>query len=353
MDQNVIPKKNGWDEEKFFYWADATGWALIDRNQPGADRSFNGYTVLDMGLYQHIENLIGLMTYVKTEWDEVLGISRQRKGQVKASDSATGAQLASNNSAVISEKVFTRFEDFVRCELQGLLDVSKLAWTEGFSRVYQGDDMRNQLLEVDPGQYTEMDMGVYISNSSRDIANLEIVRQQAQSFSQNGASPSTIVDVVQARSLSKLKIALQEAEASSAEAGQRAAQNEAEAAERLVVIQNSFEELKGYIEERLIHAKYDREEDLELLKQSGVDQNPDAVIDPSAAQKVGLDDQNKKRELSLKEREASVKARQKDTELKLKAHELVVRERIADKANATAIKNKVVGERSKKKTSSK
>lgn len=353
MDQGVIPKKDGWDEEKFFYWADATGWALIDRTQPGADRSFNGYTVLDMGLYQHIENLIGLMTYVKTEWDEVLGITRQRKGQIKASDTATGTQASVQQSSVISEKVFSRFEDFVRCELQGLLDVSKLAWSDGFSAVYQGDDLRTQLLQIDPGQYTEMDMGVYISNSARDIANLEIVRQQAQSFSQNGASPSTIVDVVQARSLSKLKIALQEAEMSSSEAAQRAAQSEQEASERLVVIQNSFEELKGFIEERLVHVKYDREEDLELLKQSGMDQNPDAIIDPSAAQKVGLDDQNKKREISMKERDTANKARQKDRELDLKQHELVVRERIAKAANATSLKNKVVGERNKKKAAKK
>jgi len=348
MDQNALPKKHGWTEEKFFYWADATGWALIDRNQPGADKNFNQYTVLDMGLYQHIENLIELMTYVKQEWDDLLGITRQRKGQVKASDTVRGSEMAANQSAVISEKVFTRFEDFIRCELEGLLDVSKLAWVDGFQAVHQGDDLRSQILKIDPGIYTELDMGVYIANSSRDIANLEMVRQQVQSFSQNGASPSTIVDIVQARSLSRLKSILQEAEMKSSEAQAAAAQSEQEHEERLEMIRESFAELQGLIDERLLHVKYDREEDLELLKQSGVDQNPAPIVDPNDAQKVALDHYNKQRELAYKERESNAKVRQKDRELDLKDKELIVRERIADKANKTALQNKVVGERNKK-----
>jgi hypothetical protein len=350
MDQNAIPKKHGWDEEKFFYWADATGWALIDRNQPGADKNFNQYTVLDLGLYQHIENLISLMTFVKQEWDELLGITRQRKGQVKASDTAGGTQTAVDQSTVISEKVFSRFEEFVRAELQGLLDVSKTAWSDGFQAAYQGDDQRTAILQIDPGEYIEMDMGVYISRSARDLANLEMVRQQVQSFAQNGANPSTIVDVVQARSLSKLKAVLQEAELKSMEAANAAAQSEQDSMERLEMIRGQFEQLKGLVEERLIHVKYDREEDLEMLKQSGEDQNPDPVIDPSGAQKVALDDQNKKREITLKERSEQIKARQKDRELDLKEKDIKQRKEIAELQARTALKNKVAGEKSKAKS---
>lgn len=350
LDKNVIPRKDGWDEEKFFYWAEANGFALIDRNQPGVDKTFNQYTVLDLGLYQHITSIIEIMEYIKKEWDELLGITRQRKGDVKSSDTARGTQAAIGQSAVISERIFSKFEEFVRAELQGLLDVSKLAWVDGFQALHQGDDLRSSILQIDPSQYVETDYGVDISRSARDLQNLEMVRQQVQSFAQNGSTPSTIIDVVQAQSLSKLRSILKEAERASIEANQKAQMAEQEHEERLEMIRGQFAELQGYITERQIHVKYDREEDLEMLKQSGIDQNPEAIIDPSAAQKVSLDDQNKKREISLKERSEAVKARQKDRELDLKQHELTVRERIADKANATAIKNKVVGEKSKSKS---
>lgn len=348
IDQNAIPKKFGWDEEKFFYWAEATGFALIDRNQPGVDKSYNQYSTLDLGLYQHLSSLIELMQYVKSEWDELLGITRQRKGDVKSSDTVRGTQAAISQSAVISERVYSRFEEFVRAELQGLLDVSKLAWVDGFQAVHQGDDMRSAILQIDPSQYIESDFGVHISRSARDLQNLEMVRQQVQSFAQNGATPSTIVDVVQARSLSKLRSLLQQAEQKSMEAQQATIKNEQEHEQQLEAIRESFAQMQGYIDERLIHVKYDREEDLEILKQSGMDQNPEPVIDPSNAQKVGLDDQNKKREIALKERSEAVKARQKDRELNLKQQELVVRERIADKNNKTKLANPTTGERKSK-----
>lgn len=348
--QGNIPKTDGWDEEKFFYWAEATGFALINTNQPGADKSFNQYSTLDLGLYEHITSLIDLMEYVKREWDELLGITRQRKGNVQASDTVRGTQAAIAQSAVISEKVFSRFEDFVESELRGLLDVSKLAWIDGFSALHQGDDMRTAILQIDPAQYTEANFGVYISRSARDIQDLEMVRQQVQAFAQNGSTPSTIVDVIQAKSLAKLRTLLREAEAKSMEAAQSMKMNEQEGLERLEMIKGQFEELKGYLKERQINLTFDREEDLELLKQSGVDQNPESTIDPSAGQKVLLDDQNKKRDLALKERTAATQARQKDRELDLKEREQHLKKYLGDQQARVAIRNKVVGEKSKAKS---
>lgn len=347
MDWNAIPKKMGWDEEKWLYWMDALGIAFLDRNQPGADKSFNQTTAIDMGLYQHINNIIELMEYVKREWDELLGITRQRKGQQMASDSVRGTQAAINQSTTISEVVFSRYEEFVRSELQGLLDLSKIVWKDGHNAAYQGDDLRTQILNVDEG-FTETDMGVFISRSPRDLQNLEMVRQQVQAFAQNGVGPSTIVDIVQARSLSKLSNILKDFEAKSMEANQQAQASEQEGAERLEQIRGQYQQLQGIIDERLLHVKYDREEDLELLKQTGEDQNVTEVSDPNAGQKMVLDDQNKKRELQLKERTESVKARQKDRELDLKSHELTVRERIAKRNNETQLKNRVAGEKAKK-----
>lgn len=358
IDQNVIPKKFGWDEEKFFYWAEATGFAMIDRSQPGVDKSYNQYSTLDLGLYQHISSLVELMQYVKSEWDELLGITRQRKGDSKASDSVRGNQMAISQSAVISEKVFSRFEEFVRSELQGLLDVSKLAWIDGFQAVHQGDDMRNAILQIDPSQYIESDYGVHISRSARDLQNLEMVRQQVQSFAQNGVSPSTIIDVVQARSLSKLRSLLQEAELKSMEAQQQMGLAEQEGAERIEMIKGSFEELKGIIDERLINVEYDRKEEIEHIKgaystyrnvEGTGDNNNDGVPDMLEVRKQFADEEDSRRKQNLDHAKTRIQERQKDRELDLKEKELTVRERIADKANATAIRNKTVGESKKPK----
>ena len=53
MEMNTIPKRHGWDEEKFMYYADAMGFAFIDSTAEGKSGervTFNQYQVLDMSL---------------------------------------------------------------------------------------------------------------------------------------------------------------------------------------------------------------------------------------------------------------------------------------------------------------
>lgn len=359
MDQGAIPKKHGWTEDKFFYWADATGWALIDRTQPGADKSWNQYTVLDMGLYEHINNLIQLMEFIKQEWDEVLGITRQRKGQVNSSDTVGGTQTAVSQSTVMSERIFASFEEFIESELRGLLDLSKIAWSDGFQSLYQSDDMRNTILNIEPTKYCEADMGVYISRSARDLQNLEVARQQVQAFAQNGVNPSTIVDILQARSLSKLKIILQEAEMKSMEAQGQANLSEQEGEERLEMIRGNFAELQGLIDERLVNAEYDRKEELEHIKgaystyknvEGTGDNNGNGVPDALEVRKQFADEGDSMRKGNLDREKMKIQERQKDRELDFKDKELKVKKQIADKQASVALKNKTNAEaaRSKK-----
>lgn len=356
LDQNVVPRQNGWTEEKFLYWAEANGWGMINRNQIGVDRGYNQYQVLDLGLYQHIENLVEIMNFVKTEWDELLGITRQRKGKTEASETATGVSNAVYQSSVISERTFSRFEEFVQRDLLGLLDYSKLAWREGHKRLWFGDDMRSMILDISPEQYSETEFGVFVSRSPRDIQSLEIVRQQVQAFAQNGMPPSTIVDVVRARSLSKLQQILREKEVESVEAQQRAAEAENEVAEKIEMIKGQFSELQGLIDERLINIEYDRKEEIEHIKgaystyrnvEGTGDNNANDIPDALEVRKQFADETDKTIKRTIEQQKLAIQSRQKDRELDIKERELKVRKEIADKQAKVALKNKVAGESKK------
>lgn len=334
LDQHSLPKKGGWTEEKFIYWAEANGWGVLDRSQPGVDKSFNQYQVLDLGLYQHIANLIEVIEYVKTEWDELVGITRQRKGKTETSETATGVSAAVSQSAVISERVFTRYEEFIQRELAGLMDCSKLAWINGKKRMWYGDDMRSLMLDLDPDVYRETEYGVFVSKSPRDVQSLEMVRQQIQAFAQNGMPPSTLIDVVRAKSLSKLQAILREKEQESLEINQQQQMAEAEANERIEMIKQQFAEAQAIIQKDLMNAEYDRKETIEHIKgaystyknvEGTGDNNNDGTPDMVEVQanmlkaqeignkfqlestKIAVDDKNKNRELDIKEKELQVK----------------------------------------------
>lgn len=215
MEMNTIPKRHGWDEEKFMYYADAMGYAFIDSTAEGKNNervTFNQYQVLDMSLGQYIAAQFQLLQAIKSEWEEMIGISRQRKGQIKTSDGVGTTERAVFQSSVISEELFRRFEAFIEKEYQGLLDTSKIAWREGKKMTYVTSDLRTAMINIDPQEFQEAEYGVFVKNTSREQDKLNQMRNMALSFAQNGSEPSTIAEILDSNNFSKIKGYLQEVE---------------------------------------------------------------------------------------------------------------------------------------------
>ena len=215
MEMNTIPKRHGWDEEKFMYYADAMGFAFIDSTAEGKNNervTFNQYQVLDMSLGQYIAAQFQLLQAIKAEWEEMIGISRQRKGQIKTSDGVGTTERAVFQSSVISEELFRRFEAFIEKEYQGLLDTAKIAWREGKKMTYVTSDLRTAMVNIDPEDFQESEYGVFVKNTSREQDKLTQMRNMALSFAQNGSEPSTIAEILDSNNFSKIKGYLQDVE---------------------------------------------------------------------------------------------------------------------------------------------
>jgi hypothetical protein len=228
IEMNTIPKRHGWDEEKFMYYADAMGFAFIDSTAEGKNNervSFNQYQVLDMSLGQYIAAQMELLNAIKQEWEELLGISRQRKGQVTASDGAGTTNTAIAQSTAMTEEIFRKFEKFEQKEMQGLLDISKSAFRDGKKIQYIADDYRNAWLDIEGSQYAESEFGIFAKNASKENQKLETMRQLTMSMAQNGVGAGTIAEILDADNFSRIKQLANKAEAKQEELQQQ--QNEA------------------------------------------------------------------------------------------------------------------------------
>lgn len=215
MEINTIPKKHGWDEEKFMYSADALGYAFIDSTAPGQNKervNFNQFQVLDMSLGQYISAQFELLQAIKNEWEEFLGISRQRKGQIMASDGAANSQAAIGQSSVMTAELFRKFSKFEERELQGLLDVSKSAWRNGKNSSYTTSDFRDAILDIDPEDFQEAELGIFMKNSSKENEKLQTLKQLAFQFAQNKSKPSTVAEILDSNNFSSIKEKVKEAE---------------------------------------------------------------------------------------------------------------------------------------------
>lgn len=363
IDQNVVPNKNGWNDEKFFYYGDALGYALVNRNQAGVDKSFNQYQVLDMSTFQHIKELIEIRDSFRTEWDELIGVNAQRKAQVGSSDGLGTTEIALNRSAVITAMIFILFEEFTERELQGLIDFSRFVNVEGIRGIYNLDDFDSELLTIDPNSYCNAELGIFVKYSLEEMQILREYKGQLQAMIQNGVKQSTILEIQKANNLEELMAKLKRIEEIELEEASQQADAEAERAQALEEVITRREKLKNLLEIDQINAEWDRRDANEMIKgeyqvYSAANLKGDGDADNNGVPDTAeiADRVMSMQELFRKQQADVVNARQKQKEhedwLKLEYSKLndkkldrKSKEKIAADKNKVALKNRVSGEK--------
>jgi hypothetical protein len=341
LDVNTISNKDGWTEEKTLYYGEAMGFMFLNRNQMGVDKSWNQYTVLDMDLLAHIDKMQQLIEMNKAECDQVLGINPQRKGQIEASAGVGNTQQGIFQSSVISDIIFSKFEDFVNKEYQGFLDYSK--FLDGIKRLYRNDDLSQALLDMDE-DYMAANLNVVVTNSSSHTEKLAALKSMAQAFAQNKGKASTIAEIIDADNMARIKQILKEAEASEQQLAQQAAQSEQEAEQAKLHITAQYKEMEADLEIKIQDHKYDREEELAKIKgdyqiaassvvKEGGDAGVEAILDVNGIEDRNLDREVHYNEIALKNKELDLKAKADEEKNKTEKYK-------ADKTLEVAKENK-------------
>jgi hypothetical protein len=279
LDINMIPKE--WDMDTFMYYVDATGIAWVDYAKEGVKLNPQHQAVLDMSI-KTIGEFINLLDSVKTEWEELAGVSRQRQGQISQYDGRDTTQQAIVQSAMITEELFALFAEFEQRELQGLIDMSRYAWINGKTGMYLSSDQSHKIMELDGIQHMDSEFGIFVSDSARDQEKIETLKNMTQAFVQNGAPMSTIVDMVEATNFVSLKNKIAAAERSLSQLQQ--AQQEAE--QQGIQEQLQFE--KARLDRESQEKALDRENKIDIALISaetkleqirGVDNDGDGIAD--------------------------------------------------------------------------
>jgi len=357
FDQNVIPRKNGWNDEKFFYYADALGYAMIDRNQQGVDKSFNQYTTVDMSLFDQIEKLIMLRDSFKKDWDDVLGINAPRKGQTAPSGEGLGVQQnLMYQSSVITDMIFTLYEEFTERELQGILDFSKFINTDGIRAIYNQDDFDKELLDIDPNSYCNAELGLFVNGSASELQTLQEYKQGAQTMLQRpDIKLSTVLEIQHSNNVAELKAKLKEIENIETQQAQANQEAEQQHEKEVEAMKEQFLKIASQLKIEEINAEWDRKDENQMivgeyaLEAAGMttgDANNNGIPDASeiskrviAASKVASEERKAYAEISSREHVASLQHQQAQQKLQLEREKLKSKERI-EKQKVKAIRYK-------------
>jgi hypothetical protein len=354
IDKNAIPNTKGWDEEKFFYYAEAQGYGLLNRNQPGVDKSWNQYTVLDMSTFKDIKELIEILDYCREQWDLTTGFSPQRRGQTTASTQSGAYSQSIFQSNLVTDLVFLGFEDFLETDMQGLIDLSKFLNVDGVKGVYNGSIYDYELLNIDPIAYCNADMGILLSRSPQEQDKVNTIKQLLQPLIQNGLSPTMTIEMIDASNTAELRAKLMKLEDIQARQQQQQQQSEAEAEEHADKRQAAIEAMKNDLKIQLQEHEYQWKERLALLEgQMDMDSaallSRDETVSDVPDASVIYDKYMKTLELTQSSRLKTMEMAQQDRmqlrELTQRNKEMKSKERIEDKKAKVALKNKVVGEK--------
>jgi len=345
IDQNAIPNEGEWDDEKFFYYSEALGYALLNRNQVGVDKSWNQYQVLDMSLFDSIQQLIELQAHTKQEWDDLIGISRQRKGQTYSSDGQGVNERAVFQSTVITDMIFIGFEEFVQSELQGIMDYGKFLTAKGHKSIYNDDEFGTMLMEIFPEDFINEDLGVFVDSSSEHIHKLQQMQGLAQAMVQNNARISTVLEVMDAINVADLKAKIRRIEEIEDQIAASQGQSEQEALAAADERKERYAKYENILDTLFMNDEYNRKEDIEHIKGSyqleaaakddSVNEDPNASANFEKLmlerQKFDVDRQDKlaerdrkTKELQLQKTELEHKMETDRQKLKLDARKITV-----------------------------
>ena len=290
LDINLIPKK--WDMDKFMYYVEGTGIAWIDYNKEGVKLSPQHQSVLDLSM-KTMSMYVELLNSIQIEWERVSGVNRQRMGGMSQYDGKATSQQAIVQSAHTNEDLYRKFAGVEQRDLQALLDYSKEAWVLGKEAQYVMPDGTVEFFAIDPLPYLEADLGIFMSDATKELEKLNLMKEFGMGMLQNGTPASTVADIVDSESFVMMKDKIKEAESAMQEL--QAAQNQAEQEARQAEMQ--FKEQERNDEN--LNRELDRRNRIDVAKISHPEQEPPPP--PDNTQQVRAND-IKERQIAETER---------------------------------------------------
>lgn len=375
MDATQIPKSMGITPERWMHYLSSVGVAFVNPyegnpSDPSGSRAaaFNQFQSVDLTQGQIIGEYIQLMDKIESLAGTISGITEQREGAVSASELVGNVERSVVQSSHITEPLFWVHNQVKRHVLNALLNTAKGAWEEtGKTKLqYIFDNGERAFLDINPKFYYE-DMDVFVSDTSKDLENIQKLQQLIQPAMQNGASLLEAAEILTNDNFNILKQKLKDMQTRQEELAQQQQQAEQEQAQMLQQMQNEAKEQELMLQEAQMDLqRYQIDQDnatkiavAQISAYRGTedkDQDMNGIPDPIELGNQALEQQKIDQEAYTKRYEQRQKREIENQKIQLERdkmdHEMKLQKQKDDAAMErerlkarTAIRNKTTGEK--------
>lgn len=377
MDITQIPKSMNITPERWMHYLSSVGVNFINPyeegwNVPGREggkpATFNQITSLDLTMSNVIAEYIQLMDKIEQLAGTISGITEQRMGAISTHELVGNVERSVVQSSHITEPLFWMHNQCKRHVLNMLLNTAKGAWEQtGKKKLnYIFDNGERAYIDISDKFYYE-DMDVFVTDTSKDLENIQKLQQLIQPAMQNGASLLEAAEILTNDNFNIIKQKLQDMQARQEEIQKQAQEAEQQQAIQLQQMQNEQREQELMLEEAkmdLERYKIDADNQTkiavaEISTYRGTEEkdiNANGIPDPEEMYKVAMEQQKIRSGEFVKDREMKYKKNIEDKKIELEKermkHEMDLQKQKDDAAlerekikARTALKNKTSGEK--------
>lgn len=338
MDITQIPKSMNISPAKWMHYLSSVGVNFINPyeegwNIPGREggkpAQFNQITALDLTMSNVIAEYIQLMDKIEELAGTISGITQQREGAVSSSEMVGNVERSVVQSSHITEPLFWVHNQCKRRVLNMLLNTAKGAWEEtGKQKLqYIFDNGERAFLDITPKFYYE-DMDVFVSDTSKDLENIQKLQQLIQPAMQNGASLLEAAEILTNDNFNIIKQKLKDMQTRQEQVQQQQQEAEAQQQQQLQQMQNEAKQQELMLQEAQMDLqRYQIDQDnqtkiavAQINAYRGteeLDQDQNGIPDPVEIGKQAIEQQKINQEAYNKRYEAKQKREIEDQKIQL------------------------------------
>lgn len=338
MDITQIPKSMNISPAKWMHYLSSVGVNFINPyeegwNIPGREggkpAQFNQITALDLTMSNVIAEYIQLMDKIEELAGTISGITQQREGAVSSSEMVGNVERSVVQSSHITEPLFWVHNQCKRRVLNMLLNTAKGAWEETGKKKLQYifDNGERAFLDITPKFYYE-DMDVFVSDTSKDLENIQKLQQLIQPAMQNGASLLEAAEILTNDNFNIIKQKLKDMQTRQEQMQQQQQEAEAQQQQQLQQMQNEAKQQELMLQEAQMDLqRYQIDQDnqtkiavAQINAYRGteeLDQDQNGIPDPIEIGKQAIEQQKINQEAYNKRYEAKQKREIEDQKIQL------------------------------------
>lgn len=328
FDVTMVDPKIG--VEKTLYYLDKLDIDFFNPLQnaelPGAYQRGKITTATDRSNMQHIMNYVQLLAAIDDQISDVAGVTRQREGQSAPHETVTNHQASIIQSSHITEIYFQAHDKHWENILNTLVQAAQECWkNKGVRKQYILDDLSLETLNITPDELKDVDMGIFISNSRKDLEVMGKLERLAETALSAGVAKFTdMVKMFESNSIADLKGNLIAADKQTRKQQEQQQQFEQEMMDKQIAAKK--EEVEAQREHEKELKLMDRETQLMKAEidafkfQQDLDTNNDGIPDPLQIETLRSKERIEDKKMQLEREKLEAQKEMKAMDVKAKAN---------------------------------